>query len=118
MTVTGCLSSATGSWSGVMDSPDKVGVRFVIEERDGVLSGRTFWEDPVTHEFAPEARFTGTRAAATATWKTETNVVVSGHFDGESFLGTIVFPVDGDEPSRTASVTLRRSRSEPCGATN
>ncbi len=108
--LSGCLSSVTGSWSGVMDSPDKIGVRFVIEERDGALSGRTFWEDPLTHEFGAEAEFTGSRTAATATWTTETNVVVSGHFDGDLFLGTISFPVDGDEPSRTASVSLRRSK--------
>ena len=34
-----------------MSSPSKLGVRFVLEDQNGELVGRTYWEDPVTHEF-------------------------------------------------------------------
>ena len=91
-----------------MNSPDKVGVRFVIEERDGQLSGRTYWEDPVTHQFEPEGEIVGTKTDGLASWTTESSVIVSGKFEKNRFIGTIVFPADGDEASHTTSLTLTR----------
>lgn len=91
-----------------MASPNSVGVRFTIEEENGLLTGRTFWEDPVTHLLEAEGQFTGKRANQEASWVTEGAVVVTGKFDGDCFVGTITFPPDGDEPGHTVPVSLSR----------
>ena len=91
-----------------MDSPHSIGVRFTIEEKDGQLSGRTFWEDPVTHQFEPEAEFTGTRSSHDASWTTGTGVAIAGKFQGDVFTGTLAFPADGDEPEHTTTLSLKR----------
>ncbi len=91
-----------------MNSPDQIGVRFVLEEKEGRLTGRTFFEDPITRQFEPESQLVGTRTDGNASWTTETNVQISGKFEGSKFIGMIVFPQDGDEPAHSAGLTLSR----------
>ena len=106
--LSGCATGVAGTWTGVMNSPDKVGVRFVIEEKDGRLAGRVFFEDPVTRQFEPESQLVGATTDGSASWTTETNVQISGKFEGSKFVGTILFPADGDEPAHSAALTLSR----------
>ena len=106
--LSGCATSVSGTWTGMMNSPNKVGVRFVLDEKQGRLAGRVFWEDPVTRQFEPESQLTGTNAGGSASWTTEANVQISGKFEGNQFVGTIVFPADGDEPAHSAELTLSR----------
>lgn len=103
-----CQATVSGTWTGRMESPNSIGVRFTIEERNGQLSGRTYWEDPVSHQLEPEGEFTGKRENQEASWVTEGAVVVTGKFDGDRFVGTITFPPDGDEPGHTVPVSLSR----------
>ena len=91
-----------------MNSPNQIGVRFVLEEKEGRITGRTFFEDPVTRQFEPESQLVGTRTDVSASWTTETNVQISGKFEGDKFIGTILFPQDGDVPARSAGLTLSR----------
>lgn len=108
MGLSGCVTGVSGSWTGAIDSPNQVGVRFVFEEKDGQLSGRTLFEDPETHQFELAGQLVGTTKDGDASWTTETDVQVSGKFQGNKFVGTITFPADGDEPSHTASLSLSR----------
>ena len=108
--VVGCSTTPTvaGTWTGKLASPHQVGFRFVLEDTDGQLTGRTWVEDDVTHVFEPEATISGTRDGVGAAWTSETGVAVAGTFDGNHFTGTLTFPADGDEPSHTAGLVLSR----------
>ena len=106
--VTSGAAGVTGTWTGVMDSPIKVGVRFVLEESNGKLSGRTYWEDPKTLVFEPEGAISGIHTASAASWTTEGDVAVEGKFEGNTFVGTISFPAQDDEPAHSTSLTLSR----------
>ena len=106
----GCQAAAvaSGTWTGTMSSPNQLKVRFVIEDQNGKLSGRTYFEDESTKEFYPEAENTGTRDDVSASWTTETDVVVKGKFEGNKFTGTITFPADGEQASHEVGLTLTR----------
>lgn len=104
----GCRATVSGTWTGTLDSPNKIGVRFVLDEQAGRLGGRTYWEDPETREFEPEGELAGSQADGAASWKTEGDVEVSGRFDGNGFVGTLTFPAFRDQPARTVGLTLRR----------
>ena len=107
LTLCSC-ATISGTWTGRLESPNSVGVRFTIEERDGQLTGRTFWEDPVSHQLEPEGTLSGKREKHDASWVTEGSVTVSGTVDGDHFVGTLTFPAEGNARARTAPVKLSR----------
>lgn len=98
----------SGTWTGSLNSPNKLAVRFVLEDKDGVLSGRAYWEDPDSRAFEPEGEVVGTFVDGGASWKTEGEVKVTGQFEGDSFTGTLTFPAFRDQPAKSVSVTLTR----------
>jgi hypothetical protein len=101
-------TSLTGTWTGRLDSPNKIGVRFVLEQKDGKLTGRTYWEEPNTGEFEPAGEVTGEIVDGAASWTSETGVKVTGHLEGAGFVGTLTFPADEDEPAHSAGLNLSR----------
>jgi hypothetical protein len=103
-------ASKSGAWTGSIDenAVKPIGIRFVLEDEHGKLIGQTFIQDQGTEEYVIEAALTGTRDGATATWTTETDVVIKGHFGDNDFLGTIEFPADHEAPSVLASLRLSR----------
>ena len=107
--VAGCRSpSATGSWTGSFDGPGKLGVRYVLEERGGALTGTIWWGDGPNGEFQLEGGLAGTVVGGVASWKTEGAVEVRGRFEGDVFVGTLTFPATDDEPAHTAALKLSR----------
>jgi hypothetical protein len=103
----GAPATVAGIWSGTLSSgASPVGVRFVIQDQSGQLSGQGFFEDPVTLEFVADADFTGALDGANATWKTSTDLAIVGKFDGTTFTGTLEFPPDGDLPPHVTKVSL------------
>ena len=52
--LSGCASGVTGTWTGRMVSPHNLGVRYVLVDHAGTLTGQVFWEDPLTHRFELE----------------------------------------------------------------
>lgn len=116
----------TGTWTGQVTSPEAtpVAVRFTIEEgvssgeadsppSTATLTGRTYFGDPDSGEFLPEAPLSGSRTGSHASWITEGDLVISGMFDAGSFIGTLEFPAEEDEaggahPPDLATLTLQR----------
>jgi len=103
-------SGATGNWTGSLGSPGTipVGVRFTLHEQNGKLTGRTYFEDPKTHELLADAELTGIREGANASWTTSTDLAVAGTFDGNAFTGKITFPADGNIAARAVDLNLNR----------
>ncbi len=104
-------SSVSGTWTGRLDSPNKVGVRFVLEEKDGTITGRVYWEDPKTLVFEPEGTLVGVADGGTVSWRSQSNVTVVGTVNDNSLEGTLTFPVDEEALPGTphsARVTLTR----------
>ena len=91
-----------------MVSPNSVGVRFVLDDQAGKLTGQVFWEDPSTHELEFEGGLTGNRSDGSASWTTDGEVSITGRFNGDTFVGTVTFPAEGSEQARSAAITPRR----------
>lgn len=106
-----CASGVSGAWTGRMVSPNSVGVRFVLDDQAGKLTGQVFWEDPSTHSFEFEGGLNGTRNDSSASWTTDGEVTITGRFSGNTFVGTVTFPAAGSEPARRAELTLVREAS-------
>ena len=98
----------TGAWTGTISSGKSkpVGIRFVLEESNGQLTGRTYVQDQGTDEYAIEATISGTKNGANATWTSETDVIVKGKFEDNKFVGTIEFPSDQGRPPAVGTLTL------------
>jgi len=98
----GCAAKpvvAQGTWTGTIgQGPKAAGVRFVLEDNNGKLTGQIFFQDPTTNEFLEGGTLTGTRAATAATWTTETDVVIKGTFEENKFTGTLEFPPEEGQP--------------------
>lgn len=113
--VAGCevkkTAVAQGAWTGLIGEghPKPIGVRFILEDdNNGHLSGEMGFQDPVTKEFANDGTLTGTRDGNTATWTSETDVVIKGTFEDSKFTGTIDFPPDEGHPHPPVLLTLTR----------
>ncbi|MDP1919623.1 MAG: hypothetical protein Q8L14_25450 [Myxococcales bacterium] len=104
-------SGLTGTWTGRLESPDKVGVRFVLEEDAGTITGRVYWEDPKTLVFEPEGTLVGVSDGGTVSWRSESDVTVVGTVRDTVLEGTLTFPVDEEALPGTplsARITLTR----------
>jgi hypothetical protein len=103
-------AGAAGSWSGSTASPGRtpVGLRFVLQERAGALTGKLWVEDPETRVLLEDAELTGSRDGSHATWTTSTDLVVTGQFTGDHFVGTLDFPPDYPLEFHRADVVLDR----------
>jgi len=101
---------ALGTWTGMIGEghPKPTGVRFSLEDDNGKLSGEMFFQDPATNEFSNDGSLTGTRDGTTATWTTETDVVIKGTFEDNKFTGTIEFPPDEGHPHAPVPLILTR----------
>ena len=99
-----------GTWTGTIGggTTKPVGVRFVLTDENGKLVGKTSFQDPVTQEYGDDGALAGTRDGATATWATETDVVVKGTFENNTFNGTLEFPSDDGQPTRAVPLTLTK----------
>ncbi|MDP1915963.1 MAG: hypothetical protein Q8L14_06950 [Myxococcales bacterium] len=104
-------SGLTGTWTGRLESPDKVGARFVLEEKDGTITGRVYWEDPKTLVFEPEGTLVGVSDGGTFSWRSESDVTVEGTVSDNILDGTLTFPIDEEAPPgtpRSARIKLTR----------
>lgn len=111
LTLAGCqtVTSVSGTWTGAMDSPNKLRVRFVLEDQGGKLSGLTYWHDPKTGAFELEGGLSGARTDGSASWTTDGDLTIDGKFEGDTFKGTIHFPAHEDVlPAWSAQLTLSR----------
>ena len=103
-------ASAAGSWTGTLSSAGTtaVGIRFILQEDNGKLTGQTYVEDPTTHDFLPDAELTGSRQGSDATWSTSTDLIVRGKFAGNDFVGTLEFPADDPLAIHLVDLVLMR----------
>jgi hypothetical protein len=101
-------SAVSGTWTGTLDSPNKIGVRFVLTEQNGKIEGRSYWQNEDTKDFEPEGELSGTWSDSAASWVTDGEVQVVGTFNGNSFSGTLTFPAIQGVPARSAKVELSR----------
>ena len=103
-------SDVSGAWTGSITSPGAipVGIRFMVAEQNGQLTGQAYVQDPVTHDFLIDAPLTGSRHGSDATWTTATNLVIAGTFDGNDFVGTLQFPADEDLGLTVSNLSLKR----------
>jgi len=101
---------ANGTWTGTIGGGEtkRVGVQFTLEDENGVLVGKTSFQDPETGEYADDGTLTGTRDGTTATWTTETDVVIKGTFEDNKFVGTLEWPARQGRPTRASPLTLTR----------
>lgn len=99
-----------GTWTGTIGggTAKPVGVRFVLEDENGKLVGKTSFQDPVTGEYGDDGTLTGTRDGTTAMWTTETDVVIKGTFENNTFNGTLEFPPDEGRPTHPVPLTLTK----------
>jgi hypothetical protein len=104
----GCHASAAGAWTGNLDSPSRVALRVVLEERGDDVTGTTYWENLETHQLEYEGTLTGKREGNKLTLTTSGEVAIVGEIAGDLFKGSVKFPADGDEPGRDVAVTLKR----------
>jgi len=102
--------SSRGTWTGSTQATNSipVGIRFVLSEQDGNLTGLTYVEDPETGDFLRDADITGSRNGSSATWTTSTGLTIRGTFSGASFVGTLEYPSDGDFAPLVSNLTLNR----------
>ena len=82
------------------------GIRFVLREEGGTITGRMFLQDPNTAGFIESGTVEGTRTGDDAQWTTQADSVVEGTFTENSFTGTITFPERNEEPGFTANLVL------------
>ncbi len=114
--VAGCaasrVASMNGTWTGTVGGPGShpVGVRFVVTEKDGKLSGKTFVQDPNRREFLIDADLSGARDGASATWTTETSLVVRGELRGTTFVGTVEYPPEPELGTVVSPLKLQLDR--------
>ena len=104
-------SGLTGTWTGRLESPDRVGVRFVLEEDAGTITGRVYWEDPRTLVFEPEGTLVGVSDGGAVSWRSQSEVTVVGRVSDNVLEGTLTFPLDEEAPPgtpRSARITLTR----------
>lgn len=111
--LTGCGSSTvTVTWTGSLSSPSTipVGVRFVLTEDNGQLTGQTYFQDPVTGDYLVDDDVTGASNGTDATWTTTTtNLVAKGKFDkGGGFTGTLEFPAEYPLAIHVVDLVLHR----------
>ena len=101
---------AAGTWTGTIaaEKAKPMGVRFEIEEKDGKLIGRTYFQDQGTAEYAIEGTISGTLDGTNATWVSESDLKVKGKFESNKFTGTLEFPPDEGHPAVTQTLTLTR----------
>ena len=99
-----------GTWTGSVASPGAtpVGIRFVLTEQNGRLTGRTYVEDPNTKAFLVDAELNGTHTGAMASWTTATDLVIRGTFGPDGFTGTLTYPGDSSFPAVVSNITLKR----------
>jgi hypothetical protein len=104
------MGVAGGTWTGAVQGAGSiaVGIRFVLDEASGSLSGMTYVEDPETHEFLKDADLTGSRNGLSASWTTSTGLLITGTFSADSFNGTLQYPADDDAGPLTSTLTLNR----------
>lgn len=108
----GCAtSSATGTWRGLIGPNGKkpAPVQFVLEEKNGKLTGTTAFLDSQNPHAVSDGLVTGARDGSTAAWVSETDVRVQGTFDGDSFVGTITFPSIDEIPAQSGPIVLNRT---------
>ena len=102
----------SGTWQGQVSGVGKpVGMRFTLQDGNGVLTGQTFVQDPKTGQFLRDADLTGSRQGADATWAISDDVLVAGRFEGSGFSGTIEFRLqdpDGTPAPYVAKLELKR----------
>lgn len=112
--VAGCVAKKPvilGTWTGTIGggTTKPVGVRFTFDnDNDGKFTGRVFFQDPDTNEYGDDGTLSGALDGSTATWTTETDVVIKGTFEETKFTGTIEFPPDEGRPTRPGPITLTR----------
>jgi hypothetical protein len=102
--------AAAGTWTGTVGGGaiKPIGVRFVLVDESGKLSGTVSFQDPVTLKFGVDGSLTGTRTGNAAKWTTETEIVVAGSFENDTFIGTLEFPSDEGRPTKSIPVTLSK----------
>ncbi len=84
-------------------------MQFELQEQNGQLTGKTWVEDPVSHQYLDDADVTGTRHGFDATWSTSTGLVVRGKFDADGgFTGTLEFPAEDPLAIHVVGLKLHR----------
>jgi len=105
-------ADVSGMWTGTFGAPgtNPAGVRFVLEEAQGVLKGRVLLEDPVSKNYIELGNVTGRRTAGgNAAWELDSHgLSVSGTFDQNHFAGKLSFPAVDDDPSYEGDLVLDR----------
>ena len=99
----------SGTWTGQLESPNKVGVRFAIEEKNGAITGRAFWEESKTKGFEVEGQIHGSLTPdGKIQFTTEGEVEFRGEVVGSLITGTVTFPAFRTKPAYSYSVSLSR----------
>ena len=106
-----CVDATAGTWSGIATyEGQSIGIRFILEQSGGILTGRLLMQDPVSQEYLETGIIEGQRFSDNqASWTTEAGSVVDGSFDQESFTGTYTFADFHEEIGITADLTLERT---------
>jgi hypothetical protein len=105
------VDATAGTWSGIATyEGQSIGIRFILEQSGGILTGRLLMQDPVSQEYLETGIIEGQRFSDNqASWTTEAGSVVDGSFNQESFTGTYTFADFHEEIGITADLTLERT---------
>jgi hypothetical protein len=104
-------SGMEGKWTGTVGAgSDSAPIQFQLTDDGGTLGGDGHIGDPETGKFTvligPVA---GTLDAGQAKWDVPPGLTISGKVNGDSFVGTLKFPLqEGAAAPLVAPLTLKR----------
>jgi hypothetical protein len=87
-----CVDPVEGTWTGTLTHEgESAGVRFILAQRMGQISGRMLMLDPVSQEYLENGEITGVYNLDYSTIFLESDSYTFGDFEGDSFTGTFYF---------------------------
>jgi hypothetical protein len=105
-----CTNPGTGTWDGTLTYEQQViGVRFILEEADDLISGRILLRDPISQEYLETGAINGNRSGNQGQWQTESGSVVEGTFAQDQFTGSYTFADFNEEIGIEAALVLQRA---------
>lgn len=106
-------SSISGAWVGVRTGPvDSAGVRFVLEESGGLVTGVMYFQDPDNSQYVERGAVSGTRSGNAVQW-TAGRASVVGTVAGDEISGTFTYAASDGDPAVSAQLELDRSSCTP-----
>jgi hypothetical protein len=99
-----------GTWTGTLAFEEQsIGIRFVLSQRAGSLSGRMLLQDPISQEYLESGPLKDSRYNEDfSTFFLHSGSFAIGDFTENSYEGKFTFVGLNDEPRLEAKLSLQR----------